>query len=48
MNALDGSAQQALKAVLGRHLARGGMALAATHVALDLPGARNLELGTAR
>ncbi|MCA0305073.1 MAG: heme ABC exporter ATP-binding protein CcmA [Proteobacteria bacterium] len=45
LNALDAAAQQALRDVLGQHLAAGGLALASTHVDLGLPGSRRLELG---
>jgi heme exporter protein A len=44
-NALDMASQKSLRAVLARHLAAGGLAIAATHVALDMTGARTLELG---
>ena len=44
-NALDMASQKSLRAVLAQHLASGGLAIAATHVALDMPGARTLELG---
>jgi len=44
-NALDMASQKSLRAVLAQHLAAGGLAIAATHVALDMPGARVLELG---
>jgi heme exporter protein A len=44
-NALDMASQSSLRAVLARHLAAGGLAIAATHVALDMPGVRTLELG---
>ena len=39
------SLDAALRAVLTQHLASGGLAIAATHVALDIAGARALELG---
>jgi heme exporter protein A len=45
LNALDAPSQAALRTVLARHLAAGGLAIAATHAPLDIPGARNLELG---
>jgi heme exporter protein A len=48
LNALDAPAQAAFRTVLAKHLAAGGLAIAATHVALDMPGARSLELGAAR
>lgn len=44
-NALDAASQDSLRAVLTKHLANGGLAIAATHVALEMPGARVLELG---
>jgi heme exporter protein A len=44
-NALDAASQEALRKVLTQHLASGGLAIAATHVSLDMPGARTLELG---
>jgi heme exporter protein A len=44
LNALDQAAQAALRQSLGKHLAAGGLALAATHASLDAPGARVLEL----
>ena len=43
LNALDAPAQKALNEGLARHLAEGGLAIAATHAPLD--GARTLELG---
>lgn len=45
LNALDAPAQAALRAVLATHLASGGLAIAATHAALEMAGARVLELG---
>ncbi len=47
-NALDLASQKSLQAVLARHLAAGGLVIAATHVSLDMPGARTLELGATR
>ncbi|MFO1079799.1 MAG: heme ABC exporter ATP-binding protein CcmA [Reyranellaceae bacterium] len=47
MNALDAPAQQALRAALAAHLSAGGLAIAATHVELGLPGVRPLALGAA-
>jgi heme exporter protein A len=44
LNALDAPSQAALRAVLGRHLAAGGLAIAATHSAIDAPNVRTLEL----
>jgi heme exporter protein A len=46
LNALDAPAQQAFRAVLQDHLAQGGLAIAATHVDLGMPGPRSLELST--
>jgi heme exporter protein A len=43
LNALDTPAQQAFRDVLQRHLAKGGLAIAATHADLGMP-ARTLEL----
>ena len=43
LNALDAPAQKALSEGLARHLAEGGLVIAATHAPLD--GARILELG---
>ncbi len=45
VNALDAASQAALHAVLTRHLAAGGLVLAATHAPIDVAGARFLELG---
>jgi len=45
LNALDAPSQAALRAVLGRHLAAGGLVIAATHAPIDVAGARVLELG---
>ena len=42
LNALDAAAQASLQAVLARHLAAGGLAIAATHATLD--GARLFEM----
>jgi heme exporter protein A len=44
-NALDAASQEALRKALTNHLASGGLAIAATHVSLEMPGARVLELG---
>jgi len=44
LNALDAPAQQAFRTVLQRHLENGGLAIAATHADLGVPGARTLEL----
>ncbi len=46
LNALDAPAQQAFRTVLQQHLARGGLAIAATHADLGIPGTRVLELGS--
>ena len=45
LNALDAPSQAALRAVLARHLAAGGLAIAATHAPLDMPARALLELG---
>lgn len=45
LNALDAASRAALRLVLERHLAAGGLAVAATHAAIDVAGARTLELG---
>ncbi|MDF2116501.1 heme ABC exporter ATP-binding protein CcmA [Roseiarcaceae bacterium H3SJ34-1] len=42
---LDAGAQAQLSAVMGRHLAAGGMIVAATHVPLGLDGAVEIHLG---
>ncbi len=47
LNALDVPAQQAFRAALQKHLAAGGLAIAATHAELGIEGARTLELGRA-
>jgi heme exporter protein A len=47
LNALDAPAQAALREVLSRHLSAGGLAVAATHAALEIEGVRSLELGLA-
>ena len=44
LNALDTVAQQAFRTVLQQHLVHGGLAIAATHADLGVPGARTLEL----
>ncbi|MBK1659974.1 heme ABC exporter ATP-binding protein CcmA [Paracraurococcus ruber] len=41
---LDAASVERLGALLARHRARGGMVLAATHLPLPLPGARELRL----
>lgn len=43
--ALDTASERRLIGLMRRHLAAGGSLLAATHLALDLPGARRLGLG---
>lgn len=45
LNALDASAQTALRAALAMHLAKGGAAIAATHAPIEIAGARILQLG---
>ncbi len=45
LNALDAPSQGALGGVLARHLAAGGLAIAATHAPIEVAGARALELG---
>ena len=45
LNALDAPAQAAFRAVLQKHLAAGGLAIAATHADLGMPAVRTLELG---
>ena len=44
LNALDAPSQAALRAVLAKHLAAGGLAIAATHAPIDVANARVLEL----
>jgi heme exporter protein A len=46
LNALDAEARDALRRVLAGHLARGRLAIAATHAPLDVAGARALELAS--
>ncbi len=46
-SALDAAAQVRLAEVIGRHLAGGGLAVAATHGPLGIEGARELVLGSA-
>ena len=43
LNALDATARSALREVLDKHLAAGGLAIAATHAELGVPGARELR-----
>lgn len=45
LNALDVPAQAAFRAALGKHLAAGGLAIAATHADLGVAGGRSLDLG---
>jgi heme exporter protein A len=45
LNALDAPAQAAFRTSLTRHLAGGGLAIAATHADLGVANARTLELG---
>lgn len=47
LNALDAPAQQAFRDALQKHLAAGGLAIAATHAELGVERARTLELGRA-
>ena len=42
--ALDAASERRLVDLMARHLARGGSILAATHLSIDLPGARPLRL----
>jgi heme exporter protein A len=44
LNALDAPAQSAFRAALQKHLAAGGLAIAATHADLGIGGSRTLEL----
>lgn len=44
---LDAASVELLAGIVGRHLAGGGLALAATHIPLGLDGARELRLGRA-
>lgn len=44
--ALDATAQEMLARLMARHLAGGGLIVAATHAPLGLAGARELRLGT--
>jgi heme exporter protein A len=45
LNALDAPAQAAFRTILQKHLAAGGLAIAATHADLGMAAARTLELG---
>ena len=44
LNALDAASQARLSHLMHAHLGQGGMIVAATHSALDLPNARQLTL----
>jgi heme exporter protein A len=44
LNALDAPSQAALRTVIGKHLAAGGLAIAATHAPMGVANARTLEL----
>jgi heme exporter protein A len=44
LNALDAPAQAAFRTALQAHLARGGLAIAATHAELGIEGAQRLDL----
>jgi heme exporter protein A len=44
---LDRAGQDVLAGMMGEHRARGGMVIAATHLPLDLDGARTLALAVA-
>jgi heme exporter protein A len=46
VTALDGRARALLKAIVASHLGGGGLALAATHEPLGLPGTIQVRLGT--
>ncbi len=46
LNALDAPAQAADRAVLKRHLAAGGLAIAATHADLGVANMRTLDMGS--
>lgn len=46
LTALDGHARALLKAIVASHLGGGGLALAATHEPLGLPGTIQVRLGT--
>jgi heme exporter protein A len=43
--ALDAASQAAFAAIMAKHLAGGGLLVAATHAPLGLAGARELRLG---
>ena len=44
LNALDAASQAALRTALAQHCNAGGLAVAATHAPIDVPGARVFEL----
>ncbi len=44
LTALDGAAQARFSALAAKHLAEGGIVIAATHHPLDLPGTRELRI----
>ena len=44
LNALDATSQAALRLALARHLASGGIAIAATHAPIDVPNVRALVM----
>jgi len=44
-SALDAPSSQAMAGLMGEHLAAGGLLIAATHLPLDVPGVRYLDLG---
>ena len=44
LNALDAASQVALRMIVEIHLQSGGLAIAATHAAIDIAGARELAL----
>jgi heme exporter protein A len=46
--ALDAAAEAMLTSLMQRHLAGGGLLIAATHAPLGLPGARELRLDPVR
>ncbi len=46
--ALDAASEERLVGLMGAHLAGGGSLIAATHLAIDLPGARPVRLSTDR
>jgi heme exporter protein A len=44
LNALDAAAQETLRAIVGGHVAAGGLVVAATHAPLGMAGARAMRL----